>query len=301
MPLSRKAPDDLSINQSFIQMLKMAQHIPSSKGILILSFPELVCSELFYLLYSRTLRESVAKQIPARAQHRTALSHIPHAYLPNIAGCHQPSCQEEKEEYGMESERRTLQFLPMGKERKRLYRVSVYSYVHSNRRCDLISWVDDGSIGLGIHTGNATRSTHLYLIYLGSNNPEVTIKTPDKIGPGYVGHGLISTRTKEGRQESSSSLIFSLPKSAPEMLSSPVSICRMHFQDKYEHVRRSEKEVRRILQLSLLFLSLSRHHLQMRASGARRVLALGRREVVMYARCCNYLPNWAIGDFLFFL
>ncbi|RDH37379.1 hypothetical protein BDQ94DRAFT_136315 [Aspergillus welwitschiae] len=69
------------------------------------------------------------------------------------------------------------------------------------------------------------------------------------------------------------------------MLSSPVSICRMHFQDKYEHVRRSEKEVRRILQLSLLFLSLSRHHLQMRASGARRVLALGRREVVMYARC----------------
>lgn len=26
---------------------------------------------------------------------------------------------------------------------------------------------DDGSIGLGIHTGNATRSTHLYLIYLG--------------------------------------------------------------------------------------------------------------------------------------
>lgn len=82
----------------------------------------------------------------------------------------------------MESERRTLQVLPMGKERKRLYRVSVYSvgryahtdtyvhsmqYVHSNRRCDLISWVDDGSIGLGIHTGNATRSTHLYLIYLG--------------------------------------------------------------------------------------------------------------------------------------
>lgn len=37
-------------------MLKMAQHIPPSKGILILSFPELVFSVLFYLLYVRKVK-----------------------------------------------------------------------------------------------------------------------------------------------------------------------------------------------------------------------------------------------------
>ncbi|CAK42273.1 hypothetical protein An15g01040 [Aspergillus niger] len=173
----------------------MAQHIPSSKGILILSFPELVCSELFYLLYSRTLRESVAKQIPARAQHRTALSHIPHAYLPNIAGCHQPSCQvclcgendkKEKEVKYRVKKRRNMEwkvkeepcsFYPWGKkENGSTVSPCTPYYVHSKRRCDLISWVDDGSIGLGIHTGNATRSTHLYLIYLGRSRRPIPSK-----------------------------------------------------------------------------------------------------------------------------